>query len=499
MARIILFFVSMLLCIPPSWAQTQSAPPVVDTPTNLMRALPGVYRILKSGKGQFRVPKAIRVKWGELAADAEAQKNSSDTGKNLSATFHQWRALETNPEKYLEASDEVNVFSFSEGYGSGFAISREGVLLTNRHVVEEFDNAPMQAEDVMKVASKDVLALCTELAEKLGEDGVEPYFVKQSMTKVVKWIGVQSRKTFRRERLAVVVAYANPTTRASDSASVAASLFGVSTELREPIVAPASVVALGGPGIAEDVAILKIDADVHDALICLPLAKPEAIKLNDPIHSLGFPAFRYEKEKMSSLQYYNVNIESGKIDYLPASGEAKFRELSRLHPKGLKLADRSMLAVTALIRPGSSGGPVILENGSVIGLNVAYRDLPADEQDDISLFGKKKQVWLTKPLNSVDRPAPTSVNFTVPVDVAIRLLEKHTIEPNVGDTTRQWLEAMKLYEAGDKRAAKLKFQEVASRQKARLAEKPTARSALPVSIVSHYVTEMIERCDAAAK
>jgi hypothetical protein len=267
-----------------------------------------------------------------------------------------------------------------------------------------------------------------------------------------------------------------------------AKQFGIKLETREPVYAAVAVIDQGAKGYANDVAILRINMVMGDSLICLPLASPEKIKRSAEVLSLGFPGFRYDEAKMNAFQLSTVNVESGKIDWTPASGPLDFRQLAKKTMMGLSDKDDELLFVSAVIRPGSSGGPLILTSGEVAGLNVAYGIQMAPKIDERTALGRLGI-----------KGGPMIVNIATPIDAAKRLLEKNKIVINAGETTKLWHEGLKLFDKGMFDEAKAQFEKVAKRQVMLEIEKPTARTKPAVHIVSHYVKEMIERCDRAAK
>ena len=84
---------------------------------------------------KLTAPKAINADMPSLQADAPLLRDPP--GKKLTTAERYWTLIIGDPAKYLVASPELvvsnspNVFI---GGGSAFAISCEGILLTNAHV-----------------------------------------------------------------------------------------------------------------------------------------------------------------------------------------------------------------------------------------------------------------------------------------------------------------------------------------------------------------------------
>lgn len=189
---------------------------------------------------------------------------------------------------------------------------------------------------------------------------------------------------------------------------------------------------------------------------------------------------------MTPLEMNRVNIEAGVIDWMPGAESSLSRRL-RARLNNLDEDDRKLLAVTAMVRPGASGGPLILPNGAVAGLNVGYR--PYYSPIPVKLRGQEPSKLLFTQTKS-------NLDIGVPLTSVWKLLDDNKITLDPGPTTALWQEGLKLFESGERAAALAKFREVASRQVALPpGSKPYAvPNAHRVRIVSPYVQEMIDRC-----
>jgi hypothetical protein len=186
-----------------------------------------------------------------------------------------------------------------------------------------------------------------------------------------------------------------------------------------------------------------------------------------------------------------VNIEEGGISWA-AGAESSFSRSAKARLNGLDEDDRKLLAVTAMIRPGASGGPLILTSGLVAGLNVGYRPnfKPIEIGGALGEALRGSAPMISRP------PKQDYLDIGVPLTSVWKLLNENNITLDQGPTTALWHEGLALYEAGDWETALAKFREVASRQLARPPGwKPYgAPKGQPVRIVSQYVQEMIDRC-----
>ncbi|MEQ1829136.1 MAG: hypothetical protein ABL921_24445, partial [Pirellula sp.] len=180
-------------------------------------------------------------------------------------------------------------------------------------------------------------------------------------------------------------------------------------------------------------------------------------------------------------------LQGGRIVSIPKGRELSFNERlkSNILLRGL---DDKMMAVSANIRCGASGGPVILEDGSVAGMNQSFifvqRDRDRQTNNDKKAF---KQALVQSVLDSRN-----NINLAVPLPKILDFVRLHGIVPDAGPTTVDWRAALTDYRNGDFAAAKTKLDKIAPRQwyspNAGLPYR--ASPSAPLRIASHYVEEL---------
>jgi S1-C subfamily serine protease len=277
---------------------------------------------------------------------------SQPTKKNLATrdlkTFLQARFSPQNPLQ--EATLSTVMVKTSIGAGSGFFISREGHIVTNKHVIklpeekrDELEQTFADAEEKIEYYRKRLAWRERELTKFSKElDQYQAYLdsLPESGAKAEKQAYYQSRKdqyrqlqseltadrrefqkaerevtTKRREtdwKLAVSGAANTFTIILKDGTELTASLYAVSRE--------------------HDLALLKVDQYQTPAL---EPAAPHEITHGAPVYAIGSP--------IGLRDSISTGVVSG--------------------------FESSFVRTDAKIYPGNSGGPLVLDNGHVVGVN----------------------------------------------------------------------------------------------------------------------------------
>src|SRR5262249_26074715 len=140
----------------------------------------------------------------------------------------QWQLVGADPARYLSASaaQEKIVRPFGRlGSGSCFAISREGILLTNRHVIEDTKDKQVDCEEVACLAPDCLGQLVRSLLTKLGELPKSEKDRSKIQTNLFEWTGKKCRRSTRVKGALVALAYADPKPGYIDPVAVAANQF----------------------------------------------------------------------------------------------------------------------------------------------------------------------------------------------------------------------------------------------------------------------------------
>ncbi|MEQ1829916.1 MAG: hypothetical protein ABL921_28395, partial [Pirellula sp.] len=265
----------------------------------IYQSLPAVYRVHVSGKAKFQFPSRVEFDHEQLNQDYDDFRSAVDFPAGTPRSIVQWVQIAAIPDRYLRPSSELTILEFGDGpLGSGtcYAIDRNGILVTNRHVVESVTDKILEDNEVLCHKPPSLSPLLANLIDKLGqwnEKNENDEFVRASL---FGWFGAQCKRTTKVTKVEIEVAYSKKNWYGQTSQQLAATL---ATELfeqdtRKATLVPAQILAMGEPGDENDIAILKIDGNVRDALICLDFAQPQEFQSKARVYSLGFPGYRYD-------------------------------------------------------------------------------------------------------------------------------------------------------------------------------------------------------------
>lgn len=255
-----------------------------------------------------------------------------------------WRKIADAPGKYLVIVDQVftqetSLEPFLSKYdgpvatGTAFAVSREGVFLTNAHVI-----AP---------PGKEILADPGDAAALFGE-------------RLLRYLTDDFGAIPDELRPQVMISLAR---FATPSCVVFSKITGIGVSTwAAPAgthIERASILQVGNPGTIEDLAVLKVRG-LAEHVIVLPLGDSD--KYRNPIHALGFPAiaeFLGVKDDPNNIIKHDGEIHSVSVN---TNGR-----------------DETWFHMTAEINHGDSGGPVVDATGRVVGINCRGLDAPGEK------------------------------------------------------------------------------------------------------------------------
>lgn len=473
-AKTCLLAISAMLIVSRSEAQQDPLTPdhglqdgkaILEQHPKAYRALPSVFIVNSIANGTLYCPTHVNCDEQALAELYDNAVTADAVPAGCSEAMFKWAHVAIEPDKFLHVSDQMQTIELHDavlGHGTAYAVSREGLLLTNRHVIDNDVIMPF-GFDVEPVGFIQMITDCTAV---LGTFDGESMAESLVLDELQKWYASKCDRRKVTARLAIAAAYqeeriGNKTDASDIAVQLALKAFG--DDVRKPILIPVEVVATGAKDanneLVNDIAVLRIKGDAKDSLICLPLADDKEVAAGAPIYSLGFPGYKYDLTTKQLAGLYKVNVEPGSILELPFAWTTS-------------PAKDGLVTMRAKLRPGCSGGPVILTNGRVAAMNVAHFE---SELSRRFLF-KPETTGVAVSLSEIKKllAAPRPI-------IGITL--------DVGPTTKLWNQALDDYLRGDRTAAAEKLSKVAAAQQFR-----SAAFNLPQPIVNQYVSELTDLC-----
>ncbi len=281
--------------------------------------------------------------------------------------------------------------------GSGFIITPDGYVITNAHVVDENDESTKQSfvqQAFQEILDKDLKEIEGTMGRKLTEEE------SKALTDANSW-------------------YFSQTMEIGNIKKEFSIVMGISGDKGKivPMTIPAKLVTMGAPIPGKDVAILKLtEKHVYPTI---RIGDDKDMRVGDQVYVLGYPAV---------------------ATFHPLISEESVSEASLT--RGLVSAKKNMkdgwevLQTDASITHGNSGGPVMNENGEVIGL-ATFGSIDYQRQAEVQ-----------------------GMNFIVPSTIVNEYIGKAKINPEMSDISLAYEEAMDLFDKERYKKALAKFKEV---------------------------------------
>ncbi|HEX2806956.1 MAG TPA: serine protease, partial [Kineosporiaceae bacterium] len=181
---------------------------------------------------------------------------------------------------------------------------------------------------------------------------------------------------------------------------------------------PVEVIAVGQSYPGKDVALLKLDGEGH--LPTLPVGTDDQVSEGSTLYVAGYPAASTFYSGLSKDSQVQPTITQGPLTAIKSN------------PSGTPV-----FQTQAPASPGNSGGPVLNDAGSVVGILVAG----AVSDQGVALEGQE---------------------FVVPISVITEKLNEHNIKPATSDTTTTYSKAVDEFYLHHYKVAMPLFQQVSA-------------------------------------
>ena len=420
-----------------------------------LRVNPAVFKILTYLDFEYNCPEKFTLKkqgsTTVLEEDYQKMLNAGSVSPSYKKNDFYWEELAKNPEKYIETSGYKTRIFEDGGSGTGFFVSREGILLTNAHVVEK--PGPGLLGEAL---DNSLLTIVTSISSEINS-GPPPYVDNLLLSNLTGWISGKCSTNNRVEGIYLVLDYL-----VQGSSQSAKSLLIPLT-----ILAEGKSIATSGGG--KDVAVLKIkdsfeyvcasgekinlrSSDFYDKFITTRLGDSDDVLEGMDIDIFGFPAGSFLSDIMSI-----------KSDLRASSDEGKIGPIRESHG-GWKIFEMS-----AKSRPGDSGGPVVAKDGEVIAVSAAR----ATTNDKSS--------------------------YAIPINIAKEFLKEAGITPDPGPLTNIWEKGLYEFSLGQYDNSEITLFNLKRKQLGNLHTVDKAGVSCKINWVNPYVKDIYNRAYTKAR
>ena len=281
--------------------------------------------------------------------------------------------------------------------GSGFIITPDGYVVTNAHVIDENDADTKRGfaeQAFMEILRSDMRTIQSAMKRKMTDEEA------QAFKEAYSWYYSQTIEVGNiKKELSVVLGISG------DKGKIV------------PMIIPAKIVTQGKPIPGKDVAILKLqEKHIYPTI---RIGDDKAMRVGDAVYVLGYPAVATFNPVLSKETVSEATLTRGLV-----SAKKNMKD------------GWEVLQIDAAITHGNSGGPVINEQGEVIGLATF---VSVDEL-------RKQEVQ--------------GMNFMVPTTIMNEFVDKAKIKPAMSDISLAYEVAMDMFDKARYKKALEKFKGV---------------------------------------
>jgi S1-C subfamily serine protease len=414
---------------------------------SVIGAQPSVFKVFLYENSAVKCPGGVRLKGSMIQSslyqsepvivqEYEEAKRNGSIDSSVDRSSYCWQQVLSHPDEYLGATPDDTMVHSSGASGSAFAVSQEGILLTNAHVV----SAPTKQEILSDLfvhgwADNAIRGLTAEIGgappARLNEGAVQGLF---------RWFS--NHADVQSEVNTLIVVNFGKLRDTLDEILRSGSIPTADRLLTPKLTAGVTVLAKGEVYPGKDVAVIKIEPpnaeSIKDKVICLQLGDSDSVLAEMKIHALGFPGGVF------NLFNHPAMKDEAELDVSDVPGEISTpRQMS---------GDWTGFEMSADINHGYSGGPVIDLHGRAIAINVAGTEISGHK-------------------------------IAIPINIAKEFLNQAGVHPDPGPATAHWISALQLFSARNYAGAQKELDQLIGMQGG-----PSSKW------VNRYVRDFYERC-----
>jgi serine protease Do len=364
------------------------------------RNKPGTVMIQATYKGTVSAIVPLINKPALSALSQQIKQQLTDAGKLTEELF--WNTylmtFSKNIDQYMtKGTERISKELNTTMMGSGFIITPDGYVVTNAHVIDENDGDTKRGfaeQAFMEILQADMRTIQSAMKRKMTDEEA------QAFKEAYSWYYSQTIEVGRIKK----------------EFSVVLGISGDNGKIM-PLIIPAKIVTQGKPIPGKDVAILKLqEKHIYPTI---RIGDDKAMRVGDAVYVLGYPAVATFNPLLSSETVSEATLTRGLV-----SAKKNMKD------------GWEVLQIDAAITHGNSGGPVMNEQGEVIGLATF---VSVDEL-------RKQEVQ--------------GMNFMVPTTIVNEFVDKTKIKPEMSDISLAYEEGMDMFDHHRYKKALEKFKVV---------------------------------------